>query len=66
MMTPPRLADRIAAIAGSVDLSGFTPYFSPVMFGLKREPLANNDSDDLSRRDLAYGGARSRRPNSVP
>jgi hypothetical protein len=34
MTTPPRLADRINAIGGSVDLSGFTPFFSPVMFFL--------------------------------
>ena len=34
MTTPPRLADRITAIAGSVDLSGFTPFLSPVMFSL--------------------------------
>ena len=32
MATPLRLADRITALAGSVDLSGFTPYFSPLMF----------------------------------
>jgi hypothetical protein len=32
MTTPPRLADRITALVGSVDLSGFTPYFSPLMF----------------------------------
>ena len=32
MTTPPRLADRITALAGSVDLSGFAPYFAPVMF----------------------------------
>jgi hypothetical protein len=32
MATPVRLADRITAIAGSVDLSGFTPYFAPLMF----------------------------------
>ena len=32
MTTPPRLACRITALAGSVDLSGFTPYFSPLMF----------------------------------
>jgi hypothetical protein len=32
MTTPPRLADRIAAIAGSVDLSGFAPFFAPAMF----------------------------------
>jgi hypothetical protein len=32
MTTPPRLADRITAIAGSVDLSGFAPYFAPLMF----------------------------------
>jgi hypothetical protein len=32
MTTPPRLADRITAIAGSVDLSGFTPFFAPAMF----------------------------------
>ena len=31
-MTPPRLADRITAIAGSVDFSGFTPFFAPLMF----------------------------------
>ena len=34
MRTPPRLADRVTAIAGSVDLSGFTPFFAPVMFFL--------------------------------
>jgi hypothetical protein len=34
MTTPLRLADRITAIAGSVDLSGFTPFFAPVMFFL--------------------------------
>jgi hypothetical protein len=32
MTTRPRLADRITALAGSVDISGFTPYFSPLMF----------------------------------
>ena len=32
MTTPPRLADRITALAGSVDLSGFTPFFAPSMF----------------------------------
>ena len=32
MTTPPRLADRITALAGSVDLSGFAPFFAPVMF----------------------------------
>ena len=32
MATPTRLADRITALAGSVDLSGFMPYFSPLMF----------------------------------
>ena len=34
MTTPPRLADRITALAGSVDLSGFAPFFAPVMFFL--------------------------------
>jgi len=34
MTTPPRLADRITALAGSVDLSAFAPFFSPVMFFL--------------------------------
>ena len=34
MTTPPRLADRVTAIAGSVDLSGFAPFFAPVMFFL--------------------------------
>jgi hypothetical protein len=33
-MTTPRLADRITALAGSVDLSEFTSFFSPVMFVL--------------------------------
>jgi hypothetical protein len=33
-MTPSRLADRITAIAGSLDLSGFAPFFAPVMFFL--------------------------------
>jgi hypothetical protein len=32
--TPPRPADRITAFAGSVDLSGFAPFLSPVMFFL--------------------------------
>jgi len=31
-MTTPRVADRITAIAGSVDFSGFAPFFAPVMF----------------------------------
>ena len=35
MTTPPRPADRIiTAFAGSVDLSGFAPFLSPVMFFL--------------------------------
>ena len=34
MTTPPRLADRVTAIAGSVDLSGFAPFFAPLMFFL--------------------------------
>ena len=34
MATPPRLADRITALAGSVDFSAFAPFFSPVMFFL--------------------------------
>jgi hypothetical protein len=34
MATPRRLADRISALAGCVDVSGFTPYFSPWMFFL--------------------------------
>ena len=33
-MTTPRVADRITALAGSVDFSGFTPFFAPVMFFL--------------------------------
>jgi hypothetical protein len=33
MTTPPRLADRITAL-GSVDLSGFAPFFAPVMFSM--------------------------------
>jgi hypothetical protein len=32
--TPPRPADRITALAGPVDLSGFAPFLSPVMFFL--------------------------------
>jgi hypothetical protein len=32
MTMPSRLADRITALGGSVDLSGFTPFFSPVMY----------------------------------
>ena len=54
MTTPPRLADRVTAIAGSVDLSGFAPFFAPLMFFL-REPLADTNSDDLTCRDLAHG-----------
>ena len=34
MTTPARLADRVTAIANSVDLSGFTPFFAPLMFYL--------------------------------
>jgi hypothetical protein len=34
MTTPLRPADRITALAGSMDFSGFTPYFSPAMFFL--------------------------------
>ena len=34
MTTPPRLADRITAIAGCVDLSGSTPFLAPLMFYL--------------------------------
>ena len=34
MTTPPRLADRITAIAGCVDLSGFAPFLAPLMFYL--------------------------------
>jgi hypothetical protein len=34
MTTPRRLADRITTLAGSVDLSGFAPFFSPLMFFL--------------------------------
>jgi hypothetical protein len=33
MTTPPRLADRITVL-GSVDLTGFAPFVSPVMFSL--------------------------------
>jgi hypothetical protein len=32
--TPARPADRITALAGSVDLSGFAPFLSLVMFFL--------------------------------
>ena len=34
MTTPRRLADRITALATSVDLSGFGPHFAPLMFYL--------------------------------
>jgi hypothetical protein len=34
MTIPPPLADRVTAIACSVDLSGFTPFFAPLMFSL--------------------------------
>lgn len=34
MTTTLRLADRITALAGSVDFSGFAPFFAPVMFFL--------------------------------
>jgi hypothetical protein len=34
MTTPPRLADRITALANSVDLPGFTPFFAPLVFYL--------------------------------
>ena len=34
MTTPSRLADRVTALAGSADLSGFTPFLSPLMFFL--------------------------------
>lgn len=32
MTTPPRPADRITALANSVELSGFAPFLSPEMF----------------------------------
>ena len=32
MTAPPRLADRIPALVNSIDLSGFAPFASPVMF----------------------------------
>jgi hypothetical protein len=34
MTTPPPLIDRITGLAGSVDLSGFAPFFAPVTFAL--------------------------------
>ncbi len=34
MTSPPRPTGRITALAGSVDLSGFAPFLSPVMFYL--------------------------------
>jgi hypothetical protein len=34
MTTPRRLADRVIALAGCVDVSGFTPFFAPLMFSL--------------------------------
>jgi len=37
-MTPlRRLADRVTALAGSVDISGFTPFFAPLMFFLNEK-----------------------------
>jgi hypothetical protein len=33
MTTPPRLAGRMTAL-GSVDLTGFAPFLSPVMFSV--------------------------------
>jgi hypothetical protein len=36
MTTVPRLADRITAIAGSVDVSGFAPFLAPLMFYLNQ------------------------------
>jgi hypothetical protein len=38
MTTPRRPADRISALAGCVDVSGFTPYFSPLMFFVDKSP----------------------------
>jgi hypothetical protein len=32
MTTPRRLADHVTALTGSVDLSGFAPFFSPLAF----------------------------------
>jgi hypothetical protein len=32
MTTPRRPADRISALAGCVDVSGFAPFFAPLMF----------------------------------
>jgi hypothetical protein len=34
MTTPRRLADRVIALAGCVDVSGFAPFLSPVVFSL--------------------------------
>jgi hypothetical protein len=68
MTTPSRLADRVTALAGSADLSGFTPFLSPLMFFLNEKPLADNDSDGPACRDLAHGLRRGRlasRPRSV-
>ena len=33
-----RLADRMTAFPGSMDFSGFTPLFSPLMFFLDKSP----------------------------
>ena len=37
-MTTQRLADRITAIVGSADFSGFTPFLSPLMFFFDKSP----------------------------
>jgi hypothetical protein len=37
MTTPRRLADRVTALASSVDFSGFTPFFAPLMFFLNEK-----------------------------
>jgi hypothetical protein len=33
MTTPPRLTDRVTVL-GSVDLTGFAPFLSPIMFSV--------------------------------
>jgi hypothetical protein len=39
MTTPLRLVDRITATAGCVDLPGFAPFLSPVMFSMNENSL---------------------------
>jgi hypothetical protein len=53
MTTPPRLADRITAL-GSVDLTGFAPFLSPVMFSVNENIWPTITLNRVTCCDLAH------------